>query len=323
MLTLAQMKTQVTDRITIDDSEYQSKIVNWLNYRYDDIVGRHDWPQLFKQGTLSIAAGETTATFPRDVEFITNLFDKTNNIWLNPLNPTTGNRGFLSVLNSNGLTTSYWWEGVSVLKQPTTTSTIYAVSTSTADVTQTVRVWGTDTNGAQITQTAALNGTTEVAFTTDMARIDRVSKDTNAAGLIKISDTGQANVYANIDPFSYGSTSNIIRVVQPSSTALTLTYTYKVRVVRLINDEDVPLLDCSHALVIGAYVDALRQQRQHSKAKILEYNPNEPYDPTTYEGKVRSLIQKIEQQSDNVPLFSPTIDRSNIDRNGIRGFQNT
>jgi hypothetical protein len=138
--------------------------------------------------------------------------------------------------------------------------------------------------------------------------------------MIKITDTGQAAVYAKIDPYAFGSSSNVIRLSQPSDASLTLTYKYKKKVRRLVDTEDTPIIDCCQALVLGAYATALRQQRQHSKAKGVEYNQVEPYDPTTYEGKVRTLIQRYDQQAENVPLFRPQVEQSNIDNIYGQGY---
>lgn len=312
MLTFSEMKTQVAERISIDDSGYDSKIGNWINYRYDDIVGRWNWPQLYNTTTITLTGGSTSLSFPRDVDYIISIYDKTNDVVLDPLDPSRGPQEYISVLDSNGIPTVYWWDGISVLAQPSSASTITVESSSASDTTQYVRVWGKDSNGAEITEKILLTGTTAATSTNTYASIDRVSKDSNTAGLI----TGKASTTTlfKIDPYSYGSTNNRITIAQPSSSDLTLTYTYKRKVMRLINDEDTPIFDCCQALVLGAYVSALRQQRQHSKAKGLEYNQVEPYDPTTYEGKVRTLIQRYDQQAQNVPVFTPAIENFNIDK---------
>jgi len=317
MLTFLEMKNQVADRITFDDSEYLIKIGDWINYRYDDILGRHDWPQLYRTSTISLTAGDSTAVLPRDASLIINIHDRTNNVNLTPLNPSAGGRGYTSVIASNGLSTTYWWEGTSMLAQPLAATAITVVSSSASDTTQYVRIWGIDSTGAEQTDSILLTGTSGASTTTTYSRIDRVSKDGNTAGLVTI--TAGSTTIAKIDPYQYGSTYNQIRVVQPTGTDVTLNITYKIKAQRLVNDQDTPIIDCSQALVIGAYIDALRQQRQHTKAKVLEYNASEPYDPTTYEGKVRSMIQQVDQQAENIPVMWPHVETSSVDR--IYGYR--
>jgi hypothetical protein len=313
MLTLSEMRSQVSDRIGINDSGYNAKIDDWINYRYDDIVGRHDWPQLYRTSTLTVNVGDSVLALPRDCALLLNIQDRTNNINLAPLNPSAGGRGYLDSINTNGLATVYWWEGVSMLKQPSSASVITFASANASDTSQTIRVWGIDSNGAEQTESVSLNGTTNASTTNSYTRVDRISKDANTLGIVTATSNSAAVTVAKIDPYNFGTSYNQIRIVNPSANALSFNITYKIKVPRLINDEDVPMLDSSHALVVGAYIDALRQQRQHTKAKVLEYNQVEPYDPTTYEGKVRSMIQKIDQQAENVPVMWPMVDRAEID----------
>lgn len=313
MLTFSEMVDQVAERINITDTAYKTKIKDWINYRYDDIISRYDWPQLYRTGSTAVAAGDSTLTLPRDIDVLLNIHDRTNDISLSPLNPSAGGRGYVDSIDNSGVTYIYWFEGVSVLAQPSSASVLAVVSSSASDTSQTVRIWGTDSNGAEVNDSVTLNGTNAQNTTVSFARVDRVSKDSNAAGLVSATSNAGAVTVFKMDPYNFGTSNNVIRLMPPSGSAVTFNYTYKFKLPRLLNDEDTPMLDCSHCLVIGAYVSALRQQRQHSKAKALEYNPNEPYDPTTYEGKVRSLIQKFDQQQENVPAMWPEIRRSRDD----------
>lgn len=314
MLTFLEMKNQVAHRINKTSAEYLTKIGEWINYRYDDIVSRHDWPQLYKSSTITVSAGDSTIVLPRDVKYIISLEDRTNDINLTPFGPSAGSRGYVDVINSNGVSSKYWWEGVSVLAQPSTAAVVSIVSSSASDTTQYVRIWGTDSNGAEISESVLLTGTSAASTTASFLTITNVSKDGNTVGLIT-GTSGSTTVF-KIDPYSFGSSHTVIRLLPPSDSDLTFNIAYKRIVPRLINNEDTPIIDCSHALIIGGYIDALRQQRQHQKAKMLEYNPTEPYDPTTYEGRVRSMIQEVDQQTENVPLLVPRVSRLSIDRIG-------
>lgn len=222
-----------------------------------------------------------------------------------------GGRDYISNIDTSGLVTQYWIEGMSMLSQPSSASVITLVSSSASDTTQTVRVWGIDSNGAENTDTVLLTGTTAANTTIQFTRVDRVSKDRDSVGLV--TGTAGTTTIFKIDPYRFGTSYTVLRLATPSASAVSLSLGYKITQPRMINDQDTPIFDCSQALVIGGYIDALRQQRQHTKAKVLEYNANEPTDPTTYEGKVREMIKQYDQQQDNIPVFRPQVSREDID----------
>jgi len=311
MLTYSEMKNQVADRINKTSADYLLKIGDWINYRYDDILGRFDWPCLYRTSTQTLSAGDSSFVLPRDCGLIMSIQDRTNNQVLTATNPSVGARNNITTIDTSDYVTQYWIEGLSMLSQPSSATAISIVSSSASDTTQTVRIWGIDSNGAEQTDSVLLTGTTPAVTTVTFTRVDRVSKDSDTAGIV----TGSAGTTAvfKIDPYSYGSSYTNIRLASPTADAISLTLAYKITQPRLVNDQDTPIFDCCQALVIGGYIDALRQQRQHTKAKVMEYNANEPTDPTTYEGKVREMIKQFDQQQDNLPMFRPQVTRADID----------
>jgi len=303
----------VSERIQKSDSTYLGKIENWINYRYDDILSRKDWPQLYRQTDMTATAGSETMILNRDVELITAIQDRTNDIVLVPMDPSIGARFFVDIQDTNGTPRNYWWEGSTVAAQPTSASVIAVASNSASDTSQTVRIWGIS-GGNEVNEQISLNGTTGVNSTNSYTRVDRVSKSATTSGTITGTSNAAAVTVFTMDPSSRTARHIKIHLLRRPQSNTTYTVVYKIRTPKLEFADDVPMIDCSQALVIGAYCDALRQQRQHSKAKVLEFNPNMPSDVSTYEGRVLQILQKFEQQAENIPLMTPQIQRDPIDQ---------
>ena len=324
------MKTQVGERIQKQDANFLDKIGNWINYRYDDILSRKDWPQLYRVANITATSGQETMGLPYDAAYVISAVDRINNIVLTPLDASRGGRFYANYQNSPGLPKQYWVEGVTMrnsiseLGGPVPGYNIKAFTSNPSAPSVDVTIWGiNDTDGSEIVETQTVSAT-PVTFTKSFARVDRVSKSsddpyagTSFENTVNIQYYtgigGLLGTIANISGASFSSSYLNLHLNPKPNSNVVYTVTYKTNQIRLQEENDVPIIDCSQALVIGAYADALKEQRQFTKAKALEYNPNDPDDPSTYEGKVRQLINQLEQWSENVPQAVPMVDPLPID----------
>lgn len=304
MLTLATMKTRVGRRIQKPDAAYAAKIADWLQARYTDLLMRHPWRQTIKTVPFSATAGTATVTLPRDVRHIFEIHDLLNDKSLNPTDAETAARERVADMDQQGIPDEYYREEDTVNAQPSSASVIAIVSASASDTSQTVRVWGTNGSGIEITESVALTGATPVNTTNSFARVDRISKSGTTVGTITATSNSGGVTVATIAPNEVSPRHPKIRLIKTPLSAYTYQMTYKVQTPPLVYDEDVPILPCGEILIIGAYAEALEEQRQFQKA-VVEWGK--------YDTGVERLWAEFEQFSNVVPRSVPRVERASID----------
>ena len=300
---LTEIKTQVAERMGKTDSVFLGKIEDWVNGRYHQILKAVKWKDLLRSDTVTATANQDYLILPQDLAQLINIHDRTNDKNLTPINPSIGGRMFADVLDSEAVPNSYWIEETTVLNQPTSASTITAVSSEAADTSQTLRMRGRTASGEN-QATVTLNGTSSVNLLASCTQVDQVMKDAATAGFVTILADAGATTVAVIYPRNLTAKYKKLHLVKKPETALTYNIVYKKRLPRLEFAEDIPVLDCWNALVIGAYADALKQKRQFSKAQMEEQR---------YESLVADLVAEQFQQAEEVPQFIPHIQRDAID----------
>ena len=303
-MTLSDMKTHAT---------FLTKIEGFINARYEDILNRVNHPEAIDTATITATADAETMMLNRDIDYVIDIHDRVNDIHLTKINPSIAGRSYADSQDVSGTPRMYWWAGMGMSAQPLSVSVITIKSDSASDTSQVVRIWGIDSNGAERSETISLNGTTGVDSSGSYTKLTRVSKDAVTVGLITGTSNSEAVTVFKIDPRAFSSKYITIHLLKRPDSAIAYTVTFKLKTPPLQFDEDVPIISCSQALILGGYIDSLREQRQHAKAKLLEYNASKENDPSTYEGKVLQLIARSEQWADNVPLFRPHVQKDSID----------
>lgn len=309
MIPYSEMKTQVSRLAQKADSVYLTKIGDWLQQSYDNVLRRFPWPQLIKTTTVVSTSSVETMILPKDVEFLIQIQDRTNQVVLAPSDPNTGARTMLAVQNQGSVPTTYWVEEDTVSSQPTSSSLLSFSSSSSSDTAQTVRVWGIS-GSQEISEQITLSGTGTVSSQNSYTRIDRVSKSATTSGTVTITSNSGAVSIATISPREYTSRYTKLHLVPMPNAAITYNITYKAKTPRLQFDEDIPILPCHTALIYGAYAQALEEQRQFTKAQ-MEWQK--------FESSVALLVDQFERQRENVPVFVPNIQPLALDIPGNRG----
>lgn len=302
------LKARVANKINKSDAPYLVKIGQFINDRYDDVLSRIDWSQLQKHTTINaIPDSETLILAFKDLDFILDIHDRTNDVHIRPINASIAGRKYNSILDSPTDPTAFYWpNSTTVRAQPTSASVIAIVSSSASDTSQNVRVWGKLATGEVVDELVALTGVTPANTTNSYTELIKPpSKDSATVGMITGTSNSGAVTNFQIDPAEFASRYTQINLVPPESTARTLDITYKITTPELVENEDIALISCERALIVGAYADCLDEQRQSQKA-IKQDNK--------YEQLVQRLIAKNLIWSDNVELMQPHEEKANIDR---------
>lgn len=303
MLNTSEMKTRVSSLLQKGDATYLTKILGWLNLRYDQAQKRYNWPALIKTTTVTTTAATATVVVAKDVRVILDVHDTTNDIHLTSTDSQYIGRNEVSNIDQQGIPRQYVQEEDTVASQPTSSSVITFASSSASD-TATVRVRGIS-GGEETTESITLNGTTAVSTTNAYTRVDTISKSAATAGKVTGTSNSGSVTVVSIAARDVTSRYTKLRLVKIPSDAITYTITYKYRAPRLEYDEDVPVMDVSEALVSGAYAWGLKEQRQHSKAAMEEAN---------FTQLLGECWDEKERSRDYVPRFIPHIERPSIDQ---------
>jgi len=315
MLPFSLLKSQTGNKVGKTESASLSIIGDFINDRYEDIWGRFNWPFLYGRVQKScVADNEYMVIDARDLDYIVDIHDRTNDYHLNPKSPQRGGREHADEQDSSSTPNVYWPEQTSIKTQPASASQLTIESSSTSDTSQTVRIWGRDASGNELTEEKTLTGTSAVTSANTYTTIDKVSKSDVTDGYITIKSNAGVVTNAIIDAKEYEATYLKIHLVRRPNSAIEYTITYKRKFRRLVNDNDTMLISCDTAVKIGAYADALRKfDKNYDAARQLEINPYVPDDHTTYEGQVTQLIAKYEQWADTLAQGVPHVEKDEID----------
>ena len=303
MYTLSEMKTMTGERIGKTDADYLGRIEDWINGRYDQIQKAMKLEGQIRQDTVTATIGQNYLVLPQDCLVLLSMQDRTNDKDLKPTSQEVANRLYSDIAGTSGIPFTYWLEESSVLAQPTSASTITVKSSEAADTSQTIRMRGRTTSGEN-QASGSLNGTSSVNLLASCTQVDQVSKDAASNGFVTIYSNSEAVTIAVIYPRSRTARYKRAHLVYVPESALTYHIAYKRRLPRLEFDEDIPVLDCWNALIIGAYADCLYQQRRFSQAAVQEEK---------FEKLLEDLISEQDIQSEHVVRSIPQVETFGID----------
>jgi len=272
---------------TSNTNDIVLKINDWIRARYNRIYRAFNWRELLRSYTLTLSASTSDYALRRDVEDIITIFDQTNGREIKERsiqehyrfraptfevsgNVLTGQPEFYHHIGEKGVQ--------SLLTQA---ETIRVVSSSASDATPVVvRLYG-EVSGVEVGSTLTLNGTSNVDGTTtyDSGSELRISVGTSdgtiqdLAGVVTVSGTTSGTVYAKIAPGERGFLYKWIKIhpqTASSGTQPTLKIFYKKRILPLINESDMPEIECADEIVEGVIADALWEDGQEAAAQAQE-----------------------------------------------------
>lgn len=309
--TFAQMKTDVSLMIQKTDSNYATKIGNFINLKYQEWANNYPWTELLDDDTATTVSGQEVLILPKKFDEIMVLSQRTSNHVLVSMSESERQRRYLNTITTPGLEFGFSPVGESGVAIQPTVATVLKVSSSSASdgAANTVRVWGT-VNGEDDNELFTLNGTTTVTGTKSFTSIQRVSKSANTVGVITITDTTGLITIATIGRFEDTPRYKRIKLVRVPQAADTIYITGFRRIRDLINDEDVPEIPIATCLKQGAYAYCLQEQRQFQKAQIEMQIADKNVLTVWEKGAMRG--DKIEQ---SIPMWDPG--RSQYNQYGI------
>lgn len=313
MLNLGEIKTQISNMIERPDSAFLTRITGYVNQRYRNIAKRRPWIDLCRQIVVVENSSNNYIILPSWVWNVIDIHQTDTPVvlalqrYFNFINRHINDK---SDTGNPFIATPTGRIGINVAMPSDSVITI--VSSSTSDITQTVRVKGYDsTNGNNATDSIALNGTTPVAgtvsFESAVGYEPWFSKSANTVGTITIKSG--STVIATLGPTEPEAYYSKWTLHPQPTQANNLYLTVKKNIVALVNTEDVPeIRNCEDAIIQGAYAQCLEEKRmfqkaaqawQHYEDEIAQLIQQEPVFQENFQDQ---LTPEIVRNADDLPF---------------------
>ena len=282
-------KIQNTGTEVTDENDMLPKIKDWINTRYARIYRSWFWEESMDDQTLLLTASKDEFAFHRDIEQLVTIFDTTNGKQIT-IDTVQGHmREYAATLDKAGDIQTGDPDRLRITGTHTVqmelsaddTITVVSSDNSTDISPNCVRVQGL-VNGSELSETITLTGTTPAAgtvtFDANQKLLISVGTTTGARktlnGTISAYESSTpANIHTKISPQEYAH-KYVWFKVSPKTKATGTQPTWRIWFQRgfrqLVNDNDIPILDCCMEIVQGGYSDALREDGLEQEGAAAE-----------------------------------------------------
>jgi hypothetical protein len=287
--TFADMKSNVGLELQDTSNSFATLIGKWINRRYFQCLRYINWDAINPSYTVTLVSGTQDYSLPRDFGKAVYAVDSTNNFTYEEVRFDDLASDPSGIYQQGGANKYTIYESP-VAVQPTATSVVTILSSSTSDSSAGVTIRG-ESGGVERYESLTLNGTTPVIGTISFSRIISVSKDITVGS---ITVTCNSQTIAVIEPERKVVRYKLIRFMPIPSSATTVTIPYHIVPLPLSQDDDVPLIDIDDCLEAGARADGWRYKRQGQKASVEEAN---------YQSLMSDYVYSLENKPNMVQQF--------------------
>jgi len=283
-----QARIQNTGTSTDNANDLLPKIKDWCNERYDRIYKIFPWSGTIDTYNLTLTADQSEYAFDRNVYKVWGILDKTNgrvvkeddlqqHLRFHAVDlEQTGN-----ILQDDPLRWRRVGKKTVKARVGDTGEKITVVSSSANDISpHCVRIIG-EVNGVKIGENVTLTGTSSAEstntydanqiLTVNIGTTDGTRKD--MTGKVTITGSTSSTVFAEISPQEFAREYLWFRTsAVPKSTGTQPTWEiwHSTPLEFLVNDNDIPVIDCCDEIVQGVFADALREDGLETEADRAE-----------------------------------------------------
>lgn len=274
--TLAEIIDEAGTLVGRTDTVAQKVIRQSANRRYRQILQAEAWPELMREVSVTVAAGDAEVGVPFLADTVRSVFNTTTNEMLEPIDGVTMDRMLGNVVGQSGALRHWSHQGTrgafKNLIAPTLPIEAFrpiVVSTQAVD-NCTVSISGYDSEGLPYTMAGTINGTNEVLVDTyplnlDGATVLNFSKDRDTIGTIQLKQTD--TLVGEIGYSERAARYTWLRFPRAADVATTLRVQARIYAPDMTEDSDVPAIrGVEDMLVVGACADLWRYLREHQKA---------------------------------------------------------
>lgn len=267
--TFSDMKTNVGNNVQDTSSAMATIIGVYLNNFYFDLLRRFNFfEQNIRTQTITTVAGTKDYALNDDFHKEVYIRDGTNKAQLSRITLQQFIDDYNDTMDSSGTPDKYLILNSPVKAQPSATSVLAIISTSTSD-TGTLKIRGIS-SGIEVAEDVTLTGTSSVNSANSYTEILQLTFGTALVGKVTITSNSAAVTVATVKAGTKDYRVKILRLHYTPSGIITITVPYIKRVLPLSDTNDVPIIDCADILELGATEQAWRYKRQFAKAQEFE-----------------------------------------------------
>jgi hypothetical protein len=278
-------------------------IKSYANDIYRDVLRRTNWEAQEPDYQITTVAGTSDYILPSNFGKEMYVYDTINKRYIPYIGLSELIEKFPASVSSQGSVERYTIIRKQVRNQPTSASTLSIVSSNSSDTSQVIRLKYIDSNDIEQDESVTLNGTTSVPSVGSPKSIRSISKSATTTGSITITSNGGSVTVAILAPADIDYKVKAIRFHEIPSSVLTLSVPYHIEPYPLMNDYDVPVIDCADIIELGATAKAWRYKRQFAKATDFE---------VLYEKGIIQLMWDKENQPNETHTLNVKTDNRNF-----------
>jgi hypothetical protein len=291
------LKSNVGTYVQDSSTAFSSNIGIWINNKYQDILSRHDWEELYYIMSLTASANVSAYGLNDDVDKMIFIIDSTNGNYLTENSETQFHQEHYDVLDDVGTPQRYFIKYDVVKSQPASAAKLTLKSSSASDVTQSILIRSI-IDGGEYYETVSLSGTSVRTATQSSSRVLGISKTAVTAGNITVYDNDGVTVLAFMPPEKLESRYRQLHLHPIPSGETVYHLRVKRKVLPLNQNYDYPIVSgIDNIIETGAAADAWRSKRQFSKAREYDY---------LYEKMLQEKIFQRVAQPNQVILTNPS-----------------
>jgi hypothetical protein len=252
----------VGSNIQDTSSNMKTIIKRLVNDVYFDLLRRANYENI--DPDYSFTASSQDNVLPSDFYKELSVYDATNNRELRRTSIQERVQNAVSLMSQTGTAEEYAILTSPVRVQPSAGAIPSVVSSDASDTTQTLYLRG-EASGIEVTETISLNGTSSVNATNTYTKYYIVSKDADTAG--KITVTHGTDTIAILSQEARDHKVKIMRLYCTPVSSVTINCPYMSKPLPMTEDYDVPVIDVSDIIELGATYRAWMYKRQMGKAE--------------------------------------------------------
>jgi hypothetical protein len=300
------MVTNVGTRVQDTTTPFATILKPLINKRYFQVLRVINWQNIRYDYTFDTVAGTQDYVLPDDFGKEISVRDTTNGLELGSYDYQKLVTDYPDEVEDSGSVARYIITEEVVKEQPTSTSVVSMVSSSSADTTQSILIRGI-TGGIETTELVLLTGTSTNPLahsTNSYTRIKGISKSAITTGSVTLTTNSATVQLAVLPPKVTESRYKIMKLHYVPTTTIEISVPYIIKPLPLVENNDYPTLDIADLIEMGAEADAWRYKRQGTKASACE---------SLYEVELQRYIFDKENQPNVVNQFIPvTFDKDNL-----------
>lgn len=264
--TFSNIVSNVSNNIQDTSSAMQTIIKGYVNDGYFDFLRRANINQISEDYSFSTSDGVQDYVLPDNFDKELYVYDSTNRNEITRADLQKLLQSEIDVIGNSGVPSKYVILNKPVQKQPTSSSQLTIVSSSSSDTSQVIFVKGIS-GGVEVSESVSLNGTTNALTTNSYTEIISLSKSASTVGKVTVTSNSGAVTVGVIPPSALVYRIKAMRLHYIPNGTITIKAPYYKKPSTLVNDNDILDVDADDIVEKYATACAWRYKRQYAKAQ--------------------------------------------------------